>query len=96
MVRHIVLFKFKGDAAEDDRKGLIEALRGLKDRISVVRELEVGEDIGGKPNSYDIALNSVFDNFEDVEAYAVHPEHVKVVDMVRERCEASVKVDFEF
>ena len=96
MIRHIVFFKFKEGVGEEDQNSLVSALEGLKAKISLVKELEVGKDVAGKPNSYDIALNSVFDNFDDVEAYAVHPDHVKVVELVRELCESSAKVDFEF
>ena len=96
MVRHIVLFRFKDGASIEGKERLIDSLKGLKDQIPLVMELEVGTDIGGKPNSYDIALNSVFERLDDVEKYAIHPDHVKVVEMVKELCESSVKVDFEF
>ncbi|MBE9504490.1 MAG: Dabb family protein [Proteobacteria bacterium] len=95
MIRHIVLFKFKEDVDEERRTILISALNGLRDKISLVKELEVGVDIGNKHNSYDIVLNSLFNTFDDVEAYAVHPEHLKVVDLVKEMCQSSVKVDFD-
>ena len=96
MIRHIVFFRFNESTSAEERAALIDALKGLKDKIDLVKELEVGEDVGGKPNSYDIALNSVFETFDDVENYAVHPDHVEVVGMVRRLCESSVKVDFEF
>ncbi len=96
MIRHIVLFKFRNGLSEESRKKLVAALRDLKKSISLVKELEVGADVAGKPNSYDIALNSVFETLDDVERYAVHPDHLKVVEMVGELCESSVKVDFEF
>ena len=96
MIRHIVLFRFNSSASAKGRAALIDALKGLKDKIELVKELEVGTDVGAKPNSYDIALNSVFETFDDVEEYAVHPDHVEVVTMVRRLCESSVKVDFEF
>lgn len=96
MIRHIVLFKFKDEIGQKKKEELIQGLKGLKSKIQLVKELEVGVDIGGKPNSYDIALNSLFETFDDLEDYAVHPEHVKVVDLVRDICESHVKVDFEF
>lgn len=96
MIRHIVLFRFNASASPGERTALIDALKGLKDKIELVKELEVGKDVGGKPNSYDIALNSVFETFDDVEKYAVHPDHVEVVTMVKRLCESSVKADFEF
>jgi len=96
MIRHIVLFKFKKDTANESREKLISALRDLKNLRPLVKELEVGVDVAGKPNSYDIALSSVFETFGDVERYAVHPDHLKVVKLVEELCESSVKVDLEF
>lgn len=96
MIRHIVLFRFNDSASAEDRAALIDALKGLKEKIGFVKELEVGQDVGGKANSYDIALNSVFETFDDVEKYAIHPDHVEVVTLVRRLCESSVKVDFEF
>ena len=96
MIRHIVFFKFKEGTSKDEHDSLIVALKELKSKISLVRELEVGSDVGGKANSYDIALNSVFETFNDVEEYAVHPDHVEVVKLVKQLCESSVKVDFEF
>jgi hypothetical protein len=96
MIRHIVLFRFKEGVDEERQAFLMSALEGLKAKVALVKELEVGRDIAGKPNSYDIALNSVFETFDDVEAYAVHPEHIKVVELVKELCRSSVKVDFEF
>ncbi len=96
MIRHIVFFKFREGVGEEKQTRLISALEGLKAKIPLVKELEVGRDVAGKPNSYDIALNSVFDSFDDVETYAVHPDHIEVVKLVKELCESSVKVDFEF
>jgi len=96
MIRHIVFFKFRGNTSNEEREALISSLEGLKDKIEVVRELMVGRDVGNKPNSYHIALDSVFETFDDVEAYAIHPGHVAVVGMVKELCESSVKVDYEF
>ncbi len=95
MIRHIVLFKLKNGIGKEGREELVESLKGLKGKIPLVRELEVGSDVAGKSNSYDIALNSLFDSFEDVEAYSVHPDHITVVEMVKELCQSSIKVDFE-
>ena len=42
MIRHVVLFKFKEDVDEARRKILITALSALREKISLVKELEVG------------------------------------------------------
>ena len=94
MIRHIVFFKFNEEASAGERAELVAALKRLQKQIPLVKELEVEPDIGGKPNSYDIVLNSVFENMDDLEAYAVHPDHVKVVERVKALCQSSVKVDY--
>ena len=96
MIRHIVLFKFKENISEQSKEKLIADLKNLKKKIPLVIELEIGVDIAFKSNSYNIVLNSVFETFDDVEKYAVHPDHLDVVKNVKELCESSVKVDFEF
>jgi len=94
MIRHIVFFKFKGNATKQQKETLLAMLRGLKRKIAQVRHLEVGYDRGGKPNSFDVALNALFDNMKAVEAYSTHPEHVKVVEYIKKVCESTVKVDY--
>ncbi len=96
MIRHIVLFRFKKDVPTEYREGLVADLNGLKDKIPVVRSLEIGIDIGRKENSYDIALNSTFDSFDAIEEYSVHPEHIKVVEKIKELCDQTCKVDYKF
>ena len=95
MIRHIVLFKIKSGVTKAQRRKLESELMGLKKKIRLVREIEVKNDIGGKPNSYDLALNTLFDSMADVEKYAAHPEHVKVLDTIKELCESTVKIDYE-
>ncbi len=94
MIRHIVLFKMNA-GAEDKTEELATALKGLKGKIPLVKELEVGIDIGRKGKSYDVSLNSTFDSMADVEEYAVHPEHVAVVEFINSVCQGVVKVDYE-
>jgi hypothetical protein len=96
MIRHIVFFKFKDTATTEDRARLIQELRSLKDDIEVVRDLEVGLDISEAKSAYDLALNSSFDSVEDLADYAVHPAHLKVVELVEELTDERKKVDYEY
>lgn len=94
MIRHIVLFKVKPGVSDEDKAALVDMLKGLKDKIDLVKELEIGEDVGCKENSCDIGLNSTFDDMESLEAYAVHPDHVLVVKRIKELCLSTVKIDY--
>lgn len=79
MVKHIVLFKLKEDAPKSEKTEVMEkfkeAIEALQNIIPCIRKIEVG--INKNPNeSWDIALYSEFDSFEDLDTYAKHPEHI--------------------
>jgi len=94
MIRHIVLFKFKKGVTQQEKNSLARELENLGKIIERVRSLEVAFDEARQHNSYDLALNAVFDTMEDMEAYSVHPAHVKAVDTVNRLCETRVKIDY--
>jgi len=93
MIRHIVLFRFTGDVSNERRETFADQLRALKVSIPEVREMEVTFDIAHTPNSYDLSLYSTFDSMDDVNSYAIHPEHLKVLDEVKKLCSDVAKTD---
>ncbi|MBI5815300.1 MAG: Dabb family protein [Nitrospinae bacterium] len=95
MIRHIVFFKFKKGVSQKEMDALAEELCALKSHIHLLREMEVCFDRAHMANSYDMALNSLFDTMEDMEKYAAHPAHVKVLATIRILCESHVKVDYQ-
>ncbi len=95
MIRHIVFFKFRDSATDDERRELVAALCSLKEKIPLVKDIELGEDIAKSERSYDLALNTLFDSSDDLESYRTDPYHVKVVERIRELCKEHVKVDYE-
>ncbi len=94
MIRHIVLFKFKADATPEQRASLIDGLKGLPQKIDVLRGLEVGENITDSPRAFDFALITDFDDEAALKAYAAHPDHQPILKMAGEYCEMSRLVDF--
>jgi len=94
MIRHIVFFKLKEGISKKEADGFVQELLDLKKHIAFVRDIEVCRDEGRKHNSYDLALNSLFDTMEHVEEYAIHPAHVKVLETVKKLCDSTVKVDY--
>lgn len=97
MIRHIVLFKLKEGTSDAEGKELVKQLGALLHNTGgLMKEAEVAFDVVHAHNSYDIALNSVFENTERLKEYQVHPEHVKVLDLIKKICLATVKVDYGF
>jgi len=46
--------------------------------------------------SFDLALISHFESLEDLDAYRVHPEHLKVVERIKETTVDRAAVDYFF
>lgn len=86
MLRHIVMWQFKDEAEGKTRAencALIKSkLEALPARISFIRKLEVGINAYPSSMASDMVLITEFDSKDDLDLYAVHPEHVKVSDYV--------------
>jgi hypothetical protein len=95
MIKHVVFFKFKPEASRDERREALDELRSLPDKVDVIREFEVGEDILGQPRSWDAALISTFDDLAALEEYQRHDDHLPVVRRMQLICDAIGSVDFE-
>jgi hypothetical protein len=95
MVTHIVLFKLKDKSAESISQAR-EKLLSMKERVEMLRHLEVGLDVIHSARSYDLALFTRFDSLDDLQAYQVHPYHGgDVAPFMREVSEAVAVVDYE-
>lgn len=63
---------------------LSEMLKNLKSYIPELLEIEVGinHEKADKEN-WDVCLITEFENWETMEKYQCHPEHLKVADFVK-------------
>jgi len=100
MINHIVLFKLKKYNSDSEKQAEItrieEALLGLSDKIAELRYIEVGVNYDLNAKSYDICLISHFDSLDHLEAYRIHPEHVKVAELIGAHAVERAAVDYEF
>ncbi len=101
MITHTVLFRFSADDATAatevaEAKRLLELMPPL---IPELRSLRVGVDgrrlVDGArvAVAYDLALVTTHDSWDDLDAYAVHPEHVRLTAFIRERATERAVVD---
>ncbi|PLY03501.1 MAG: stress responsive alpha-beta barrel domain-containing protein [Desulfuromonas sp.] len=95
MIQHVVFFKFKPETTDEQIDAIADGLSGLPDSIEEVRGFVFGRDVIRSERSYDFALVSTFDDLEALDRYQVHPEHQKVVALVKAAAESVVAVDFE-
>lgn len=99
MVKHIVMWTLK-----DDYKGLSKSeiaikikkmLLDLKPKIKELRHIEVGINKFYPEKNHDVVLITEFENLANLESYAIHPEHQKVVAFIKEVITGRAAVDCE-
>jgi hypothetical protein len=95
MLTHIVIWKYRSEVQPDVREEHVRMLRSLASVIKEVERLEVGFDVLKLPRSFDSGLVALFRDRAALEAYTVHPEHVKVAAFGRAISEQVASVDFE-
>jgi len=95
MIVHIVMFKFKEENKASNLKIVGEKLNALVSKIDELKSIEVGVDFNHSFRAFDLSLYSTFNSKEDLDAYAVHEEHLKVVSLIKEVTSESKVVDYE-
>jgi quinol monooxygenase YgiN len=83
MIKHIVMWNVRG-ATPEERRNAIRFLKsrfeGLRGRIPGLVRLEVGVDTSRIDYACDVVLYSEFESQHALDAYATHPEHLRVRD----------------
>ena len=100
MISHVVLFKLN-EFENEDLKAVVSnkikhALLALKGKIEELKYIEVGQNYALMSSSYDLCLITHFESLHDLQVYNVHPEHLKVVELIKSNTCGRAAVDFEF
>lgn len=95
MLTHIVVWKYRSDVSQAIREEHLGMLRSLSNIVPGIKSFAVGFDILHSPRSYDTGLAAIFRDRTVLDAYTVHPDHVKVVEFGHSIIETMAKVDFE-
>jgi len=95
MLTHIVVWKYRAETPQATRDEHLARLRSLSSVVPGIESLSVGVDTLHSPKSYDIGLVGIFRDRAVLDAYTVHPDHVKVVEFGGSITETLAKVDFE-
>ena len=99
MIKHLVLWKLKesaeGKTRQENALELKAALEGLKGKVREIQALEVGLNFNPADTASDLSLYSEFKTREDLEKYQKHPEHLKVVELVKKVTQERRVSDYE-
>lgn len=98
MIKHIIIWQLKpeleGEARAERAKAIKAGLEGLKGRIDGLLDISVETELLGSSNG-DLLLDSTFESEEALKAYQVHPEHLKVAELVKSSVCSRSCADFE-
>lgn len=89
------MWKYRADVEQELRDEHVALLRRLLSVIPEIESLSVGFDILLLPRSYDTGLVVTFQNRPGLDAYTIHPEHIKAAEFGRAISEHVASVDFE-
>lgn len=98
MIKHIVMWRVRGDDAEARARNIallkreFESLRG---RIPGLLRLEIGVDESRIDYACDVVLYSEFASREALAGYAEHPEHLRVRRVLGDMRSARHQVDYQ-
>jgi len=95
MLTHIVVWKYRADVPQATREDHVERLRSLSSILPGIESLSVGFDTLHLPRSFDTGLVAIFHDRATLDAYTIHPEHVKVAEFGRSLSDMVASVDIE-
>jgi hypothetical protein len=91
------MFKTK-PMPEAEKANAIERLKAaidaLEQEVPQVKYLQTGINFNTRPKAFDLVLISDFESEADLDIYRDHPQHQKVMDIIREAVEQVHVVDF--
>ena len=94
MIVHIVMFKFKEDDKQANLVKVKAILEQLPKKIDELISMEVGLNFDTADRAMDLSLYSTFKTKADLESYAIHPAHIKVVEFIKTVVTESKVVDY--
>jgi hypothetical protein len=96
VLRHVVLFKFKPDAAKDKVQAVVDAFGKLPKQIDVIKDFEMGTDNSPelKSKGFTHCFVVTFADEKGRETYLPHPAHKEFVTLLGPVLEDVLVVDY--
>lgn len=92
------MFKIK-EASPEEKSNMIlklkKAIDALAFTVPQVKYMQTGININKKPQAFDLLLLSDFESEEALEIYREHPEHKKVIEIIKDCVDKVNVVDYK-
>jgi antibiotic biosynthesis monooxygenase (ABM) superfamily enzyme len=97
MIKHIVMWHVRGKTDADKATAIAQlksSFESLRGKIPGLLHLELGIDTSRIDYACDVVLYTEFDNQDSLNAYASHPEHLRVKQEVADLRTSRFQVDY--
>jgi len=94
MVVHIVMFKFNDENKEANISKAKEMLNALESSVGTLDSIEVGLNFADEDRAMDLSIITKFKDKEALNEYATHPEHLKVIEFIKQVVSYTKVVDY--
>lgn len=96
VLRHVVLFKFKGDVSKLQIQEVVDAFAALPKKIDTIIGFELGTDVSVENKSKGLTHGFVvtFKNEKGRDTYLPHPAHKEFVKLVGPRLDDVLVFDY--
>lgn len=82
MMRHMVLFRFRPEASEQDRRAVLDGLAQLPMHFPQMRRFGLGENVSQRDRTFSHVMAVEFERREEMESYLNSAEHEEFVSML--------------
>jgi hypothetical protein len=97
MIRHTVVFKWKPEATEDEKRQIATEVAKLPSIVPSIRAFASGPDAGLNQGNFDFAVTADFDDEDGYFAYRDDPGHRDIVQRyILPLAEQRAAIQFEF
>lgn len=100
MVKHIVFFKLSHSALTDTRQKHLKMLEDifspLGEKMPYIVEYRTGINFNKVEFAWDFAIDSIFNNKEDLQKYQDSEEHQEAIRKAKEIEKSKAVIDYEF
>lgn len=96
LLKHVVLFQFKGESTEEQKKGVVDAFRQLPSKIREVASFEYGTDVSPEKlaDGFTHCFLMSFKTEKDRDVYLVHEAHQEFVKVALPQVQKVLVVDY--
>ncbi|MBV9792744.1 MAG: Dabb family protein [Actinobacteria bacterium] len=97
MIRHVVMFTWKADATEEQRKRVPDELSRLPGVVRSIRTYLMGTDLGVNEGNFEFVVTADFDDLDGYLAYRDDPTHRAIIaEHIQPIIEQRSAVQFEY